>query len=195
MRRGLGFRLQGQDRGRGPERREEVRVAERVGIGGAGCADVRLSEGCRGRGRRRQDGDATKDAVLRDNGYALRAINLAAAKQDPDLEVLTDYLAGEAAAGWRGGIEELKKSGQTVTGKIRYYDRKAKVTGKTTAGVTFCEDQRYSYNKDVKTGKVHKTTPSDNSFIYHVAFMRKNSDGTWQMAKDDESRGAKSCVR
>jgi hypothetical protein len=142
-------------------------------------------------------GDKTKDAVLRDHGYALRAILLAYVKQDPGLPLLGEYLAGKALQEYGDDVNAAKKDGKTVTGREFYYDRSVtveEIKGTPTATVKYCEDQRYAYDKDVKTGKVYKTAPSANSFLAHTDFMEKDS-ATWKITAVSMDRGAARCQR
>lgn len=138
-------------------------------------------------------GDATKDAVLRDQGYGLQATLLAVAKLDTNIPVFSQYLSGEAAASWIKSVGAEKSRHHTLTGTVHYYNRKVTSVSGSTAGVTFCEDQRYGYDKDINTGKVLKTTPSRNSFIFHTAQMSRTADGTWQMTNYKSQRGAAQC--
>ena len=138
-------------------------------------------------------GDATKDAVLRDQGYGLQATLLAVAKLDTNIPVFSKYLAEDAAASWTTSVSSEKSRHHTLTGTVHYYNRKVTSVSGSTAGVTFCEDQRYGYDKDINTGKVLKTAPSRNSFIFHTAQMRRSSDGTWQMTNYKSQRGAAQC--
>ncbi|MFI0938879.1 hypothetical protein [Streptomyces sp. NPDC021020] len=138
-------------------------------------------------------GDAVKDAVLRDQGYGLNSVYVALGKDDPDEPLLQKYLTGTALEIWSESISAGKKQHLTATGDLHFYNRKVTSVDAKTAGVTFCEDQRYSYNKHTDTGRIDKTTPSLNSFVSHTAFMRKAADGTWQMADYKSQRGAASC--
>jgi hypothetical protein len=138
-------------------------------------------------------GDATKDAILRDQGFGLDAIYVAYTKHDKNQSLFLKYLTETAKEQWSESIDSAKASHKTVTGSVHYYNRKVSVSSPTTAGVTFCEDQRYSYDKDSTSGKVTKTTPSANSFVSHGTFMRKGSDGTWRIGTFVSRRGAKEC--
>ncbi|WP_407565059.1 hypothetical protein [Streptomyces sp. 184] len=138
-------------------------------------------------------GDATEDAVLRDHGYAVQSIRLGYAKQDPRLDVLERYLAGDALAGWRAGIDEFVADGRTVSGTVRYYDREVTSRKGDVASVEYCEDQTNSYAKIADSGKVLKTEPSPDDFIRHVSTMRKTADGIWQMVHESDEQGAAQC--
>ncbi|WP_435130270.1 hypothetical protein [Actinacidiphila sp. bgisy144] len=138
-------------------------------------------------------GDKTKDAILRDQAYAENATYMAIVKLDPELPIFTQYVIADAQANWSNNIIAGKKGHHTITGTVHIYDRKVTVSSATRAGVTFCEDQRYSYDKDTQTGKVLKTKPSANSFIFHSSLLLKSKDGTWQTASYNSQRGAARC--
>ncbi|BBA97461.1 hypothetical protein RVR_3221 [Actinacidiphila reveromycinica] len=138
-------------------------------------------------------GDATKDAVLRDQAYGLDATYLAISKLDEKLPVFTNYVIEGASEMWSESIASGRKNHRTVTGTVHFYDRKVTISSSTTAGVTFCEDQSASYDKDSKTGKVYTTTPSVNDFLSHSVFMRKDKAGTWRIATYNSQRGAARC--
>lgn len=138
-------------------------------------------------------GDPTKDAILRDQAYGLQSVYVALGKADPKLPLLEKYLTETALEIWSESITSGKEHHLTATGDLRFYNRHVTSTGSATAGVTFCEDQRFSYNKHTDTGRVDKTTPSLNSFVFHTALMRKAADGTWQMADYKSQRGAAQC--
>jgi hypothetical protein len=140
-------------------------------------------------------GDPVKDAVLRDQGYGLEAIYVALTQSDPGLPLLRTYVREFALQTWSASITSGKQQHLTVTGDLGFYNRKVTSSSSVTAGVSFCEDQRYSYDKHTDTGHIDKTTPSANSFVFHTALMRKAADGTWQMANYKSQRGAAQCRR
>ncbi|MFF0725855.1 hypothetical protein [Streptomyces sp. NPDC004134] len=138
-------------------------------------------------------GDAAEDAILRDHGYAVQSIRLGYAKQDPRLDLLEQYLGGDALLGWRAGIDEFVQDGKTVSGTVRYYDREVTSQKGDVASVVYCEDQTHSYAKIADSGKVLKTEPSADDFIRHVSTMRKTADGLWQMVHESDEQGAAQC--
>ncbi len=139
-------------------------------------------------------GDATKDAILRDQAYGLKASFVASAKSDDGLPLFTTYVIADAAATWDDTIAALKQNHHAFTGTVHYYARSVTI-GDSAAGVSFCEDQRYLYDKDTKTGKVLTTKPSDNSFIFHTSRMVRAKDGSWQTTTYTSQRGAAQCRR
>ena len=137
-------------------------------------------------------GDKTKDAVLRDQAYGLDATYVAVTKLDKNLPLFTTYMSESALEVWSESIDAFKKNGHTVNGTDRFYDRQVTLNG-NMAGVTFCEDQSYFYDKEIKTGKVLTTKPSANSFILHASHMRKGKDGIWHTATYNSQKGGSRC--
>jgi hypothetical protein len=138
-------------------------------------------------------GNPTKDAILRDQGYGVEAMLLAVTKQDARIPVFTKYVSETAADGWTRSIDGDKAAHRTLTGEVRFYGRKVTVGSTATAGVTFCEDQRYGYDKNTETGKVTLTMADDQGLIYHSVFMRKAKDGIWQTATYNSQTYAARC--
>ncbi|MBY8879314.1 hypothetical protein [Actinacidiphila acidipaludis] len=138
-------------------------------------------------------GEAVKDAVLRDQGYGMRAVYLSLAKLDDRLPVFAKYLTLDAARTWSDSIAWGRKFRRSVTGTVRFYDRRVQVANATSAGIAFCEDQSQSYDKDADTGEVFGTKPSLDDFVFHTARMVKSADGTWQMANYKSQKAAAQC--
>ncbi|WP_326796014.1 hypothetical protein OG946_11405 [Streptomyces sp. NBC_01808] len=161
--------------------------------GGAGAPEFDFPEDVKVEVESEPTGDAAEDAILRDHGYAVQSIRLGYAKQDPRLDVLEQYLGGDALLGWRAGIDEFVADGKTVSGTVRYYDREVTSQKGDVASVVYCEDQTNSYAKIADSGKVLKTEPSADDFIRHVSTMRKTADGLWQMVHESDEQGAAQC--
>ncbi|SDN25328.1 hypothetical protein [Actinacidiphila guanduensis] len=140
-------------------------------------------------------GDATKDAILKDQAYGEQAIFLAIAKLDPKLPQLQTYVGGDALQSWIDKVKWGQSHHRSVTGTTQFYQRTVHVTGSDTANVTFCESERAAYDKDTTTGRTIKTTPSPDDFTQHLAMMQKGSDGVWKMTTYQSQKGAKACQR
>lgn len=138
-------------------------------------------------------GDATKDAVLKDQGYGEQAIFLAIAKLDPSLPALNKYLSAEALGDWINSVKWGQSHHKSIIGSEHFYKRSVHMTSATTAGVSFCENSRDAYDKDTKTGRRINGTPSTKDFTLHYSLMRKGSDGTWRMTTYDSQPGAAKC--
>jgi hypothetical protein len=137
-------------------------------------------------------GDPTKDAILRDQAYGLDALYVAMTKHDKNLPLFTTYMTEDALETWSESIDELVKNHHSLSGTDHYYNRKVTVNG-TSAGVSFCEDQTYIYDKDTRTGKVLKTAPNANDITLHVSHMQKNKDGIWQTTTYLTQAGGTQC--
>ncbi|MFG3246850.1 hypothetical protein [Streptomyces sp. NPDC048187] len=138
-------------------------------------------------------GDPVKDAVLVDNAERMRAVDAAIAGTDPESKAIRFYNTGralEAAVSWIGQFE---KADATVTGRVRYFDRRVRLKSPTSAVLTFCADESKGFSKDKKTGKVARTPVTENSFVYYNTRLDKNADGVWQTSQIVSQRGLAQC--
>ncbi|ANB08300.1 hypothetical protein SAM40697_4342 [Streptomyces ambofaciens] len=140
-----------------------------------------------------ETGDPVKDAVLADSAERMRAVDAAIAGTDRDKEALGFYNTGkarEAAVSWVGQFE---KAGATVTGEVRYFDRKVTLEGGTSAVLTFCADESKGFSKDKKTGDVDRTPVTKNSYVLYNTRLDKNAAGVWRTSQIISTRGAAQC--
>ncbi|GGL73665.1 lipoprotein [Streptomyces fumigatiscleroticus] len=138
-------------------------------------------------------GDAKADAVLKDNAEYLRAIDEAIGKQNPKSPAVAFYSKDSAYIGsveWIGGFVE---DGTTVTGTVRYFDRKVTFSEDGSAGLTYCADESKGYTKDIKTGKVDVTEVTKDSYVFYNDRLRKNDKGVWQTTNSTSQRGSEVC--
>ncbi|WP_309248645.1 hypothetical protein [Streptomyces sp. MNP-20] len=138
-------------------------------------------------------GDSEKDAVLRDNANYLRAIDEAIGARDPKSKSVAFYSKDSAYLGsvdWIGGFI---KDGTTVTGTVRYFDRKVMFSKDGSAGLTYCADESKGYTKDVKTGKTNVTEVSKDSYVFYNDRLRKSDKGVWQTTRSISKRGDEVC--
>lgn len=138
-------------------------------------------------------GDPKTDAVLRDNSERLRAIDEAIGKQDPDSQAVAFYSKGAAhvdAVDWISGFVD---DGVTVTGTVRYFNRKVTFLKDGSATLTYCADESKGYTKDVKTGKVNVTPATKDSYVFYNERLEENEQGVWQTTKGLAERGYKGC--
>ncbi|MER5598530.1 hypothetical protein [Streptomyces sp. NPDC002265] len=141
-------------------------------------------------------GDAVKDAVLRDVAYSAQANIEAFALGRNQSANLNRYFSGSAYTYWAKQVGDFKKDGLTLTGEYRYYDFKVTdlANGKSAA-VSYCEDQSKAFSKEIKTKKVLRTSPSDNSYVLYTLQASKDSAGDWQVTRQSWKKGDPSCVR
>ncbi|UFQ15957.1 MULTISPECIES: hypothetical protein [Streptomyces] len=138
-------------------------------------------------------GEAKTDAVLRDNAEYLRAIDEAIEKQDPKSEAIVFYSKDSALLGTVDWVSGFIKDGTTVTGTVRYFNRKVVFSKDGSAGLTYCADESKGYTKDRKTQKVNVTKPTKNSYVFYNDRLRKNAKGVWQVTKSTSERGSEVC--
>ncbi|MEV6313646.1 hypothetical protein [Streptomyces sp. NPDC051776] len=139
-------------------------------------------------------GDKAKDEVLKDHGYALMAMQEAYAKAKATGN-FDRYWQGEAASKFRAVFDGYRKGGTTITGTDRFYGRAVMSHERKKALVTFCEDQRKAFDKDVKSKKVSRDEPSLDSFIEIRTVLEKGSAGDWKITEYLGQRGSKSCQK
>ncbi|MER5911078.1 hypothetical protein ABT124_11360 [Streptomyces sp. NPDC001982] len=145
---------------------------------------------------RQAAGDDTKDAIVRDVAYAAQARLEAFAQGDGQTANLSRYFAASALSYWADRVAAIKKEGLTVTGDYRFYRFEVTdIANGKTAAVRYCEDQRKAYSKEIKTGKVRITQPSDKDFILNTLQVGKDAAGDWQVVRQGWDKGDTSCVQ
>ncbi|GAB2443528.1 hypothetical protein [Streptomyces incanus] len=138
-------------------------------------------------------GDQVKDAVLTDNAERMRAVDAAIAGTDANGEALAFYNTGKALEAALSWVNQFEKAGATMTGEVRYYDRKVTLEGEKSAMLIFCADESRGFSKDKKTNKVHKTPVTKNSYVLYNTKLDKSAEGVWQTSQVISSRGAAQC--
>ncbi|MEU6195059.1 hypothetical protein [Streptomyces sp. NPDC047061] len=138
-------------------------------------------------------GDAVKDAVLADSAEMTRAVDAAIAGTDPKGQGMGYYTTGKALEASLSWVAQFKKADVTITGAVRYYDRKVTLESKTSAVLTYCGDESKGFSKDKKTGKVNKTPVTKDSYVTYNTRLDRNSDGVWQTSQIISTRGAAQC--
>ncbi|MFD5803001.1 hypothetical protein [Streptomyces sp. NPDC127020] len=138
-------------------------------------------------------GDAVKDAVLADNAERMRAVDAAIAGTDPAGEAVGFYNRGKALDAAVSWVAQFDKANATLTGEVRYFDRKVALKGEDSAVLTFCADESKGFSKDKTTGEVAKTPVTRNSYVLYNTRLDKNSDDVWQTSQILSTRGADEC--
>ncbi|MGY5058073.1 hypothetical protein ACWDFR_29025 [Streptomyces sp. 900105755] len=138
-------------------------------------------------------GDAVKDAVLADGAQMTRAVDAAIAGTDPKGQGMGYYTTGKALEASLSWVAQFKKANVTITGIVRYYDRKVTLESKTSAVLTYCGDESKGFSKDKKTNKVNRTPVTKDSYVTYNTRLDKNSDGVWQTSQIISTRGAARC--
>ena len=97
-------------------------------------------------------GDAVQTAVLKDNAEMIRALNAAIVAQNPRLPALEYYTEGEGAVEaqrWAQRFHETRD--WTITGTVRYFDRRVTVSSQDRASRSYCADESKGFSKVIKT--------------------------------------------
>ncbi|MEU9183978.1 hypothetical protein AB0D14_05300 [Streptomyces sp. NPDC048484] len=138
-------------------------------------------------------GEAKADAVLRDNAEYLRAIDEAIGDQNLKSKAVAFYSKNLAYLGSVDWISGFIKDGTTVTGTVRFFDRKVTFSKDGSAGLTYCADESKGYTKDVKTEKTNVTPVTKDSYVLYNDRLRKNDQGVWQTTNSISKRGSEVC--
>lgn len=145
---------------------------------------------------RQSTGDATKDAILRDVSYSAQARLEAFAEGQGQTANMNRYFAASALSYWTQRVATVRKQGLTVTGHYRFFNFKVTdVASGKTAAVRYCEDQSKGYSKEIKTGKVLRTKPSNDDFIFYTLQAAKDSHGDWQVTEQNWKKADSACVQ
>ncbi len=139
--------------------------------------------------------DRATDAAVADLEYAIRALRAGFAQDDGQVKPMLHAYAVNAGLFWAKRIDTAKRQGRTITGTYRYYDLAVHLKGKNLASAGFCEDQRQAFSKEIRTGKVLRTTPGKDDFYAFTAQLSRNAAGTWQISAESWIQGDPSCVR
>jgi hypothetical protein len=134
-------------------------------------------------------GDPVKDAVLATNGRFFKAYFEAITSGNVNDPLLLRYATPAGAATWQEVIKTQRAQGLTVTGTIHYYRRQVSVKDQSLANMSVCEDQSQLFDKEIKTGNVHRTSVSDADYVLLIFSVIKGADGSWQMASSLTHQG------
>jgi hypothetical protein len=145
---------------------------------------------------RQSTGDATKDAILRDVSYSAQARLEAFAKGQGQTANMNRYFAASALSYWTQRVATVRKEGLTVTGHYRFFNFEVTdVASGKTAAVRYCEDQSKGYSKEITTGKVLRTKPSNDDFIFYTLQAAQDSRGDWQVTEQTWKKADSACVQ
>ncbi len=135
-------------------------------------------------------------AAMDDAANYIRAIYHGVDKRTADDAAVTTYSTGGGLTYAKTQIESRLKGDWTATGTRRQYQATARSASNGNAvEVAFCVDSSKFYGKEVKTGKVLKTTPSISDFAYFKIIMVKfpTGDSLWQASKVFVETKAEQC--
>lgn len=138
-------------------------------------------------------GDPRKDAVLADNAQAVTGVDAAIVAGKPNAPAVGFYYEGEAAASTSQWIQSFLDHKLSITGTVRYFNRKVTLRADGSASLVYCGDESKAFNKDRKTGKVDVTPITKNSYVIYNTLLQQNTQGVWQTVKVLSQRGAAQC--
>lgn len=151
--------------------------------------DILLFEG-------KQTGDPKKDAVLGDNEQFLLAQDDALVRAAAGTAALKFYAKGNAFLAAAQYAAEYKDKGLSVTGTVRYYNRRVAFLQDGSAVLAYCGDESKGFDKDRKTGKALAARPDpQDAYVGYTSKLVKDQRGIWQTTQLNSSRGDKQCVR
>lgn len=142
--------------------------------------------------------DPKQAAAARDAANFVRSFHYGIIKQDPEnaaYKFYSEYLS-PAFKYAKGQIKADVDDGYTITGEVRFSRTKVTMAdSKATAVVSFCSDASKFYSKEVKTGKVHVTTPSIEDYTSWQILMAPspNDQGLWKARQTQIRDGAEEC--
>lgn len=139
------------------------------------------------------DGDAKKDAVLKDSSLAVNAVDEAIFKGSTGTKALGYYNTEKALSSSITYVQGYIDDNDTWIGVTRYFNRKVTFSGEDQAYVTYCSDESKSYIKNKETGKVDRSAATADSYVLYNTKLAKNAAGVWQTTDIASNRGDKAC--
>jgi hypothetical protein len=130
--------------------------------------------------------DKNEAAAMEDAANYIRAIYHGVDKRTANDAAVVAYSTGDGLHYAQVQINDRVENGWTATGTRRQYDVSTRsASNGSSVEVAFCVDSSKFYGKEVKTGKILKTTPSITDFGYFKIIMVKApaSDTLWQASK------------
>ncbi len=139
-------------------------------------------------------GDGKKQAVLRDQGYALSAMVESYGQQKATAN-FERYWQDPAYTNYVKDFERFADDGQRIAGTGRYFNREVKQVKGDSALVMFCEDQSEGYVVDAETGKRVGTGGGENAEVLRLyrQTLTRTADGVWAVAESDWTEGDGTC--
>ncbi|NUS13877.1 MAG: hypothetical protein HOY69_21130 [Streptomyces sp.] len=140
--------------------------------------------------------DVTRNAALTAVANYLQAVDHAVVKQNVQDPPLHAYAAGDALAHGKDFVRSNVTGKVTLSGTDRYFDPAfGKGGGRSSLGITLCEDQSKLYSKDIATGKVHVTGDDPRNYVSYSVVVVKipAAHPYWQVQGLTAKEGAPQC--
>ncbi|WP_407560209.1 hypothetical protein [Streptomyces sp. 184] len=141
-----------------------------------------------------ETGDPKKDAVLADSAESVNAVDDAIFRGVKESDALSFYNSGTALADSVDYIERWVDDKDTWVGTARYRDQKVSFNDDGSAVVIYCIDQSNAFIKDGRTGKVDKSSSSNDAYALTSTRLVENDKGVWQTVEVEAKRGAAECL-
>jgi hypothetical protein len=136
--------------------------------------------------------DAKQAAALETATNYIRALKHGIVQQDPDDPAYQYYSTGGAARYAKQQIQAWVDGGWTPTGTDKYFDAETANVGSTGVLVTFCRNQATSYSKKIKTGKIHYTKESLDSY-QKFSILTRPLSGSWKAQQIEVQGRVEAC--
>ena len=132
-----------------------------------------------------QPADSTKAAALTATANFMQSMAYGVVKQSATKSGLGTYATGGALTYAKQYVQNHVDAKKALTGTDLVYRPVVKVaSNKAAAEVTFCEDQAKLYSKEVPTGKVNVTSPSDDDYTsYDIVLVKAQTRTQWWQAQ------------
>lgn len=140
--------------------------------------------------------DHATSAALNASANFMESMVFGVVRQSTTAGGLPNYAADGALTYAKEYVQNHIKAKKTVTGTDLFYRPKVTLNaGNTVAEVTFCENQSAFFSKEIPTGKVHTTTPSDDDYTSYDLVVTKAPTKTewWQVTSVDYTTRAVEC--
>jgi hypothetical protein len=139
--------------------------------------------------------DAATDKAIADLKYAITALQDGFAQQSGEVPSMLYSYGTQPGLYWSKQIAEFKAADKTITGTDRFYAIDVQLKDSKSAVAYYCEDQRKSYSKNVKTEKINVTTPSNDDFYrFTLSLGLDAKSGAWKIEAETWKQGDTSCV-
>ncbi|MEW2387265.1 hypothetical protein AB0933_02765 [Streptomyces venezuelae] len=140
--------------------------------------------------------DENEAAAMDDAANFMRAIYRGIDKRTSKDAAVSAYSTGEGQHYAKVQIDNRIDGGWTATGTRRHYQATTRsAQNGNSVEVAFCVDSSKFYGKEIKTGKVLKSTPSIKDYDHFKVVMVKypTGDALWQASKVFVETKAKQC--
>ncbi|MEE4543182.1 hypothetical protein V2S66_14535 [Streptomyces sp. V4-01] len=129
--------------------------------------------------------DRTESVALSASANFMQSMMFAVVKQNASTSGLHTYGSGKAYTYAQQYVQNHIAAKKSLTGTDLFYRPVVKLqSNKSVAEVTFCENQSHLYSKEIRTGKVHTTAPSDEDYTsYDIVLTKAPTQAEWWQAQ------------